>query len=217
MNAPNRVFIKVCGLTQAGNIREIGQLAVDFLGFNFYEKSKRFVGKHFEMPTLSNPKLKKVGIFVNECEDTILSIKDRHKLDMVQLHGDEKPEDCESLSKKGISIIKAFGLASSFDFKSLELYDKHCTYFLFDTKSIHYGGSGISFDWNLLSQYKGKTPFFLSGGLNPNSLESLLNFDHPNCIGIDLNSGFESKDGIKNFDLLNSFIEKLNKKISLLF
>ena len=206
MNTLGAFRVKVCGLTQAENIRAIKQLGVDFMGFMFYEQSKRFVGEDFKMPTFSNSKPKKVGVFVNEDEDQIIKMKEKHQLDMIQLHGDEAPEDCQFLFEKGIPVIKAFGIDSHFDFQCLSRYAPHCTYFLFDTKSDNYGGSGVCFDWNLLNRYKGKTPFFLSGGLNPNSLESLLSFHHPNCIGVDLNSGFESKAGIKDFDLLKPFL-----------
>ena len=216
MKTYSKFHLKVCGLTQAENISMVSSLDVSFMGFIFYEKSKRFVGSHFKMPTFSNSNSKKVGVFVNETEDKIIEIIDRHKLDLVQLHGDETPEDCKSLSKKGILVMKAFGIDHQFNFEHLSHYAPHCTYFLFDTKSIHYGGTGVRFDWDLLNQYKGETPFLLSGGLNPGSLESLTGYSHPNWVGVDFNSGFESEVGIKNFDLLKSFIGRLSKKKSLL-
>ena len=86
------------------------------------------------------------------------------------------------------------------------------TYFLFDTRCASYGGSGQAFDWSLLERYEGETPFLLSGGLRPESLDAIKAFHHPRLTGIDLNSGFESAPGIKDDQLLRTFIKQLKQQ-----
>ena len=93
---------------------------------------------------------------------------------------------------------------------SIKEYESHVDYFLFDTKTIHYGGSGKSFNWEILKNYKGETPFILSGGINPSSIEDIKHFNHPHFFGIDLNSGFEISPGNKNTSLLKQFIYEFN-------
>jgi phosphoribosylanthranilate isomerase len=88
-------------------------------------------------------------------------------------------------------------------------YEGLCEYFLFDTPSISYGGSGKSFDWGMLNCYKGITPFLLSGGIGPESIGTIRNFKHRRFAGIDLNSRFESAPAIKNIELLSEFVQQL--------
>ena len=88
-----------------------------------------------------------------------------------------------------------------------------CDYFLFDTACSGYGGSGKTFNWNILQAYRGKTPFLLSGGLRPGSLSSLLQFKHEQWAGIDLNSGFETAPGLKDAAAVHTFINQLKQKI----
>ncbi|MDR1918776.1 MAG: phosphoribosylanthranilate isomerase, partial [Tannerellaceae bacterium] len=129
--------------------------------------------------------------------------------DYLQLHGDESPELCHSLQKRGFSLIKAFSIAGAADLKRTAAYEGRTDYFLFDTACPGYGGSGKSFDWSLLDAYEGETPFLLSGGVQPGSLEAIRRFRHPRFAGIDLNSGFESAPGLKDIDKLTPFIKQL--------
>ena len=91
-------------------------------------------------------------------------------------------------------------------------YEGRVDYFLFDTRCASYGGSGQAFDWSLLERYEGETPFLLSGGLRPESLDAIKAFHHPRLAGIDLNSGFESAPGIKDDQLLRTFIKQLKQQ-----
>ena len=178
---------------------------VDYLGFIFYEQSKRFV--------VSTPKVtqaKKVGVFVDASESEIRSILEVHALDAVQLHGNETAELCAFL-RKDIEVIKAFGIDKAFDFSKADIYSDQVDYLLFDTKTVQHGGSGRKFDWSLLSNYRGSTPFLLSGGINPESLESIKSFSHPKFAGIDLNSGFEIEPGNKNTQEIIDFIKELEQ------
>ncbi len=84
-----------------------------------------------------------------------------------------------------------------------------CDFFLFDTPSAQHGGTGQKFDWSFLQEYRGDTSFFLSGGIGSEDLESVLQFDHPKLIGLDLNSRFELEPAIKNIPLLQKFMDEL--------
>mgnify|MGYP001733116714 FL=1 len=132
-----------------------------------------------------------------------------YKLDYLQLHGNESPEDCHTLQKRGYSLIKAFPIASKEDFKKTKEYEGRVDYFLFDTRCEGYGGSGKRFDWSILTGYKGETPFLLSGGIRPENAEAIRNFRHPRLAGIDLNSGFEIEPGLKDVDKLKNFIQQI--------
>jgi phosphoribosylanthranilate isomerase len=196
------MLIKVCGLTIPEQINQLDQInEVGFLGFIFYEKSKRFIS---EVSTKTNAS-KRVGVFVNDSEETILKKVKDNQLDVVQLHGDECPLLCGNL-RKSVQIIKAFGVDEVFDFSLLEAYQNSVDYFLFDTKSSSYGGTGIQYDWSILENYKGNIPFFLSGGLNEESTDRIKQFKHPQCVGIDLNSGFEIEPGVKSIDKIENFV-----------
>jgi phosphoribosylanthranilate isomerase len=126
----------------------------------------------------------------------------------LQLHGNETPEYCAELKTKyKCEIIKAFGIKSEDDLSHTSGYDGVCDYFLFDAKTELYGGSGNKFDHNLLVNYKGKTPFFLSGGITPQDAVNISNSLHKSCIGVDINSGFEISPGLKNVEQVKKFID----------
>ena len=159
-------LLKVCGMREAANIKELAALSPDFMGFIFYPPSSRFVSTIDENTIKSIPKkIRKVGVFVNE---NVLKIKDiakNFRLDVIQLHGDESPDVCMKLKSEGYVVIKAFHIASADDFSDMLDYEGTCDYFLFDTKTQGYGGSGMTFDWTFLDRYTGQTPFLLSGGI----------------------------------------------------
>lgn len=200
--------IKICGMKFSENIIKIATLQPDYLGFIFYEKSPRYFEN--EIPTL-NKSIKKVGVFVNASLDYILQKVNQHQLDLVQLHGDESPEFCLSLQYNKLKVIKSFSIDNQFNFNNLNNYFEHCEYFLFDTKGIHHGGNGTAFDWRLLERYHLNKPYFLSGGIGPNSLTDLKAFlqkDYAKkCIAIDMNSQFEIEPGLKNPETLKKFIQ----------
>lgn len=199
------MIIKVCGMRQASNIREVETTGADWMGFIFYERSPRFVK---DLPEYLPQHLRKVGVFVNSEYDYIINKVYQFGLDYVQLHGEESPELCRSLRQAGTEVIKAFAVRKPDDLKQTTLYAPHCDWFLFDTPAATYGGSGRRFDWNLLDSYKGPLPFLLSGGLSPECLEALSAFRNPWWQGIDLNSGFEICPGEKNVSLLKTFINQ---------
>ena len=132
-----------------------------------------------------------------------------YRLDYLQLHGNEPPELCQALREQGFSIIKAFSVSAIADLEKTNDYENCADFFLFDTKCANYGGSGMQFDWSVLFSYQGKTPFLLSGGIHPGSVEAIKNFEHPRFTGIDLNSGFEIEPGLKDVEKLEEFLGKL--------
>jgi phosphoribosylanthranilate isomerase len=191
--------LKVCGLRDIENIKQVAALQPDYMGFIFYERSKRFVGNDFIIPSISS-EIKKVGVFVNSPIDYGIEKIKRYKLDYVQLHGDESAEYCASMSSH-VKVIKAFGIDDNFDFKTVEPYKKYCNYFLFDTKTTDYGGSGMQFNWNVLEKYDNQIPFFLSGGIGLKEIEQ-LKIKKLNIYAVDVNSKFELEPGIKDIERL---------------
>ena len=195
------------------NISGVVAALPDYMGFIFYPKSKRFVGFKFSSELLSAvPDLiKKVGVFVDETPEKVLEIVQNWDLAVVQLHGYETPEYCKQIQDSGITVFKAFSVDESFDFSSLNAYSGVCDYFLFDTKGQLPGGTGQKFNWQLLENYNGDVPFFLSGGIGPDDLEAVLNFRHPQLFGIDINSGFEISPALKDIEKVKIFISGIRK------
>lgn len=199
-------IIKVCGMTEADNIRAIEQLGVDMIGFIFYPKSPRCL---CEKPQYLPLRAKRVGVFVNESKENILMYADRFSLNYIQLHGNESPDYCRTLHNNGLRLIKAFSISLPKDLFDVSDYDGLCDYYLFDTKTPQYGGSGNQFDWNILHRYNGSTPFLLSGGINPYSVKAIKEFHHPRLAGIDLNSRFETAPGLKDVERIKIFLKEL--------
>lgn len=202
--------IKICGMKFPDNIEAIAPLKPDFMGFIFYPKSPRYAEPLDVKALQSLPKIiKKIGVFVNEDLENILTIATKYDLDGVQLHGSELVDMCRTLRKAGFIVIKAFPIAEAYNFKVTKAYEGACDYFLFDTKTDAYGGSGLKFNWGMLDEYVGETPFLLSGGIAADDAEAILKIEHPLFAGIDLNSKFEIKPGEKNVSLLQRFIDQL--------
>ncbi len=205
----NQIKWKVCGLRD--NISDVLALAPDYAGFVFYQKSPRYVGDDFAMPKMANQNTSKVGVFVNETIDFIYNKISKYQLDFTQLHGSESPEFCEELRKMGVKIIKAFQVDKAFDFELLKKYDLVADYFLFDTKTKQYGGSGKSFDWSVLKNYAMKKKYFLSGGISIDNIGDLQKLDLTKIHAIDVNSKFESSPGSKKIPMLQKLKEQLQE------
>jgi phosphoribosylanthranilate isomerase len=206
-----KLKIKVCGLTSPGNRAEAEAAGAGLLGFIFYPKSQRYVGNlpEKELAELLDSGKPKVGVFVNETAGKIIHLCKTYRLYFAQLHGDETPGFCQKLKDGGVKIIKVFRVGESVNFEACKDYEGIADYFLFDTKAREYGGTGKKFDWKILEKYEGETPFFLSGGIKPGDAASIGQIAHPRFFGVDLNSGFEERPGIKNNELLKIFIRQL--------
>lgn len=204
--------VKVCGMRDKANIRELVDLRPSFIGFIFYEKSPRYVGDALDDETIrAIPRgINKVGVFVNASPDYILSVVKQYDLQYVQLHGSELPDFCRSIRQKGVNIIKAFLVDEHFNFAMLNNYKPHCDFFLFDTPGKNPGGNGTAFDWSILAKYDNEKPFFLSGGIGIDNIDEvlLLNKTLP-IYGVDINSKFEISPGLKNIGQVRAFIQKI--------
>ncbi len=200
----NYALIKVCGMREAGNIREVEVLGPNWLGLIFWPRSSRYVA---ERPAYLPTKAKRVGVFVDADIDQVMQTAEDYALDLIQLHGHESPDYAARLTKW--QVIKAFNIATSADFEQTSVYEGIVDYFLFDTKGKAVGGNGEKFDWSVLADYPGETPFLLSGGIGPDDAERVRNFHHPKCIGIDLNSRFEIAPGLKDAEQLRTFIKQV--------
>ncbi|MFR9523380.1 MAG: phosphoribosylanthranilate isomerase [Rikenellaceae bacterium] len=199
-------IIKVCGMRDGVNIAAVEALGVDMMGFIFYPKSPRYIAAR---PAYLPQNGARVGVFVNESLGAIESSKEEFALDYVQLHGAESVEECRRVAALGVKVIKAFSVDEDFDFDVVAPYAACCELFVFDTKCSGHGGSGEQFDWALLDNYCGSTPFLLSGGIGPQDGSSIKEFSHPRLAGYDLNSRFESAPAEKDVALLTNFLEQL--------
>jgi len=203
--------IKICGMKYRENIQEIAALQPDYLGFIFYEKSKRnFNGI---IPKIPN-QIKKTGVFVDATKEFILEKVKKYNLKIVQLHGDESVDFCKEMKQNNVEVIKVFSVGEIFDFEQVKAYENVCDYFLFDTKGKDKGGNGITFNWKLLDSYSSKKPYFLSGGIGLEEAKNLKIFldseVSKNCVAIDVNSKFEIKPGLKDIEKLKNFIQNIN-------
>ncbi|WP_420147330.1 phosphoribosylanthranilate isomerase [Spirosoma sp.] len=203
--------IKVCGLRDADNLKEIAALAPDFVGFIFYDQSPRFVGEDLDEEVVKSlPKsIRKVGVFVNASPDYILRSVRKYDFQYVQLHGNETPEYCRSLRNRGINIIKAFRVDESFNFSMLNNFKAQCDFFLFDAKGDQPGGNGVAFDWSILKRYDGEKPFFISGGIGLDNLDQLAQLKGMKLYGVDVNSQVEIAPGVKDVTKVKELIDRV--------
>lgn len=205
--------VKVCGMCDPENLKQIAALQPDYLGFIFYKGSKRYYAETITPELLAElpATIKKVGVFVNEATETIVETARNYKLDVIQLHGHESPRQCQEIKDAGLEVIKALSVDDRFVFENTLLYERSCDYFLFDTKGDAHGGNGIPFDWELMKNYLSPKPYFLSGGLN---LENTKHLDkvRPKPFAIDVNSGFELEPGLKDVEKVKRLLEQLRVK-----
>lgn len=219
------VKLKVCGMKHAENISKIAALKPDYLGFIFYGKSPRNFEK--EIPDIPST-IKKTGVFVDSSLEFILEKVRKYNFSAIQLHGDESASFCEEIKLElakeektsAIEIIKVFSIQDEFDFSLLKEYEKAVDYFLFDTKGPNKGGNGVTFNWEILKNYPSKKPFFLSGGIGIEEIESIKElYSHFEKQGkqrllysVDVNSRFEATPGLKNVEMLKKFRRELNSE-----
>jgi phosphoribosylanthranilate isomerase len=202
------------------NIACLAKLNPDYLGLIFYQASKRFVSNPDTLVLNSLPSsIKLTGVFVDENLEEVLKLAQKYNLSAIQLHGSESVAYCQhlknelskSMPSKNMELLKAFGLATSFDFGLLKPFNDTVDYFLFDTKTTEYGGSGLTFDWRILEGYSEEKPFFLSGGLSPENIQEVLNLDLKHLFGLDLNSKFEIEPGLKDLESIKIAFDLIRK------
>ncbi len=205
--------IKVCGLKYAGNAMEVAMLRPDYMGFIFFPGSPRFIPPESEDFIAGLPEgIRKTGVFVDQSPDEILSKTKHCKLDFVQLHGQESPELCLKIKEYGAGVIKAFGVAAEKDLVAVRPYHKVCDYFLFDTRTKGFGGSGTKFNWKILEEQGVDKPFFIGGGIGLDDADHFTRCIIKNLRGVDINSRFEIKPGLKDTEKVGLFMEKIRRK-----
>jgi len=207
--------VKVCGMTELDQVKQLDAMGVDFAGFIFYPKSPRYVVRHLAGEALKKARLRlgKVGVFVNATYDEVMRQVDSYGLDMVQLHGDETPRFCEQMANY-ITVIKVFRLGEDDPIDwIIRPYQDSCDMFLFDTEGVGYGGTGKKFNWNALKAAHIDKLFYLSGGIEPGDVDKLKLFAREpvarKMFSIDINSKFELSAGVKDLKKVRAMIDGL--------
>lgn len=201
---------KVCGITDITQAHALEALGVQYIGFIFYPASKRYALGKLSLSDVANFKpvgAKKVGVFVNMELNELLQVVQSAGLDMVQLHGDETPEYCAAVRTQ-VQTVKVFRVGAAVpDFAPFE---NVVDYFLFDTDSALYGGTGQHFNWELIKGSPIPKPYFLSGGIGPNDIQGVQVMEKTKAgktlLALDINSQFELEPGIKNLEKIKTFI-----------
>ena len=205
------VKVKICGITNAEDALFAAECGADALGFVFYKKSPRYIPKKKvkEIVKKLPPFLLKVGLFVNASVDDVLKTADDCRFDLIQLHGDEDISYCKKILKKR-EIIKAFRIKDEKSIEELQRFSPFVHAFLLDAYvEGTYGGTGRSFNWNMVKKAKKFGYIVVAGGLNCDNISSVVKNIKP--YGVDVSSGVEKRPGIKDKRLLAEFISKAKK------
>lgn len=207
----NSLQVKLCGFKRQEDIEFAAKFPIDFMGFIFYEKSPRNVDlNNIAAITKNIPQnIKKVAVIVDASNDEIAKIIKELKPNFLQLHGSESlKRTIEIKTLFQISIIKAFRISDENDLNKTKEFEDISDYFLFDAKVGDLkGGTGKSFDWNILKNFKTSKKWFLSGGINADNLLPAIKTS--NAKMVDLSSAIEKEKGIKSKELIEEFMAKI--------
>lgn len=203
---------KVCGITSIEGANAIVNVGANYIGFIFYPSSKRYALSNLSLEDIAGFKptnAKKVGVFVNETTEKVIDIATKAGLDMIQLHGDEDAAYCATI-QAAFPVIKVFRVSKTIP--DFALFENVAAYYLFDTDSALYGGTGQHFNWELIKKTHFNKPFFLSGGIGVNDVQGIQVLKAANAgkdlMAVDLNSKFEISPGNKNIELIKTFINE---------
>jgi phosphoribosylanthranilate isomerase len=203
---------KVCGITSIEQGEAISSQGAHFIGFIFYPSSKRYALSSLSLEAIAafKPKnAKKVGVFVNETTEKLIDIATKAELDMIQLHGDEDASYCATI-QAAFPVIKVFRVSKTIP--DFALFENVAAYYLFDTDSALYGGTGQHFNWEIIKKTRFNKPFFLSGGIGINDVQGIqvlkAAIAGKDLTAVDLNSKFETSPGNKNIELIKTFIDE---------
>lgn len=198
--------IKICGLSRSEDINYCNELKPDYIGFVFFEKSKRNISfeKAKELKSALDENIKVVGVFVNATIDFIVELCDNSIIDFIQLHGSEDSYYIKDLkSKVDTPIIKAVRVQSAEEILKADTFS--CDYLLLDTYvSNIVGGSGLTFDWSIIPKIS--KPFFLAGGLTSENVSKAIETCNP--YAVDVSSSVET-DNFKSYDKIKKFISQV--------
>ena len=201
------VRTKVCGITNEKDALKAASLGAWAIGFIFYKKSPRFISPFKAKKIIDKlpPFITPVGVFVNHNAGAMRDIINHCGLRAVQLHGDEDHHYCHRLRRYNVKLIKAFRVGAGFNSKDVEAFKADA--YLFDTyDKDSFGGTGKTFDWNVLREIKSlNVPIILSGGLNSQNVIEPVNELKP--YAVDVNSGIEASEGIKDHAKMKQFID----------
>lgn len=192
--------IKICGLTREQDIQAVNQWMPDYIGFVFAEKSRRYISKQQaeRLKKKLSSDIQAVGVFVNEPKEKIARFFMENTIDIAQLHGQETEEEISWIKEQtGKPVIKAISVSGETD---VQYWQNSCAdYLLFDNGI---GGTGLTFDWNLIK--KNKKPYFLAGGIGLHNITEAMK---QGAYAIDLSGGVETdgqKDAKKIADIVHS-------------
>lgn len=203
--------VKICGLSEPENLAVAINAGARFVGFVFYPPSPRNVSFDiaWNLARAVPTGVRSVGLFVNPEDEQLERIATGIQLDMIQLHGDETPGRINEIKQRfAMPVIKAIRVHDERDLDDLEGFEAAADWLLFDAKPPNAtlpGGTGESFDWNILKGRTFKKPWMLSGGLDSNNVKDALNTLKPNAV--DISSGVESAPGVKDAEKIESFIK----------
>lgn len=195
--------VKICGITNYNDAKACIDCGADAIGFIFYEKSRRYIEPEqaFEIIRKLPPFITKVGVFVNSLKIRIANITNQTRISAIQLHGDETPDFCLDFMEP---VIKALRIKDLDDLENIASFPVQAI--LLDTfTDAEYGGTGKSFDWNILKDLNSDKNIILSGGLNPDNIEDAIIQVNP--YAVDVSSGVEKSPGIKDHSKIKKFIE----------
>jgi phosphoribosylanthranilate isomerase len=218
---PQRLRVKICGLTKVDQAKAIAVLGVDALGFICVPESPRYIAPEAigelvaALPAISfsGGTLAKIGVFANASLEQIVSTVERGNLTGVQLHGQESPGFCQALraALPHTELIKAFRVRDVDTLMETKAYTPHVDVFLLDAFNVHaLGGTGETWDWSLVAGFKPDCPWFLAGGLTPMNVNAALQQVNPT--GIDVSSGVESAPGDKDLELVQALCDALQRQ-----
>ena len=197
-------------MREPDNLLEVDALNPEYLGIIFHADSPRNMDKNSN--AIPETKAQKVGVFVDADIEIIIKKAREFKLSTIQLHGNESPKTCADLMNLGYKVFKALQINDQTQVQEVEPYKGKCTALLFDTKTEKHGGSGKKFNWNKLDELATIDKFFLSGGINASDVKAILKLNYDNLIGLDLNSNFEIKPGLKDVNMLQTFMNSLQNQ-----
>lgn len=209
---PETVSLKICGVTRDADAEQLVTLGVDALGVNFWPQSKRYLAPHAAdwLRDLKD-RILRVGVFVNEPPDLPLRLIEEGWIDVVQLHGDETPDEATAYQKSGLPFFKAIGVRTLDDLARAEQY--HAAAILLDAHAPGiYGGTGATFDWDTTIAFKEthpSIPLILAGGIIPENARAAVDKVHPSAL--DVASGAEVSPGIKDFAKVSALLAALNR------
>jgi phosphoribosylanthranilate isomerase len=195
------VLVKICGITRLEDALDAARLGADWVGFNFWTRSRRYIAPEAAAPIVAAlpPSVLPVGVFVDPAPEELARAVQVSGVRTVQLHGDESPAFCAAAP---VPVVKGIRVRDAHSLAALAAYEVSA--FLLDSATPGYGGSGTGFDWSLAAEVAAEVPLWLAGGLTPENVGEAVRRVRPR--GVDVASGVESAPGVKDLQRMETFI-----------